>query len=173
MGLLLENEADCLIRQHTEPRHGPITGRRRQSVDPFRTVGGSLRKAALLPMRDNLGGALEPDARAVVGKQQSVGRQAAPLGARVRPSITRVPHALARALRPARRRCQRIAFGLEPRSFGQGPIERRLLPLAECLLLAQQLGRGGAHGDRQGAPIMSVRFGVGAHPLAEERRGEA
>jgi hypothetical protein len=22
--LLLENEADCLIRQHTEPRHGPL-----------------------------------------------------------------------------------------------------------------------------------------------------
>jgi hypothetical protein len=29
MELRLENEADCLIRQHREPRHGPLTNRRR------------------------------------------------------------------------------------------------------------------------------------------------
>jgi hypothetical protein len=34
MELLLENEADCLIRQHTEPRHGPLTGRRRLPEPP-------------------------------------------------------------------------------------------------------------------------------------------
>ena len=29
IGLLLENEADCLIRQHTEPRGGPPKNRTR------------------------------------------------------------------------------------------------------------------------------------------------
>jgi hypothetical protein len=29
IGLLLENEADCLIRQHTEPRGGPPMNRTR------------------------------------------------------------------------------------------------------------------------------------------------
>jgi hypothetical protein len=29
MGLLLENEADCLIRQHTEPRGRPVLDQQR------------------------------------------------------------------------------------------------------------------------------------------------
>jgi len=34
IGLLLENEADCLIRQHTEPRGGPPMNRTRWPEPP-------------------------------------------------------------------------------------------------------------------------------------------
>jgi len=34
MGLLLENEADCLIRQHKQSRHGPLIRHRRRAGAP-------------------------------------------------------------------------------------------------------------------------------------------
>ncbi|MCX4152190.1 MULTISPECIES: hypothetical protein, partial [Paraburkholderia] len=41
--LLLENEADCLIRQHTEPRDRTLPDHRRLTGAPYRASGFVLR----------------------------------------------------------------------------------------------------------------------------------
>src|ERR1700722_17377176 len=59
IGLLLENEADCLIRQHTEPRGGPPMNRTRWPEplprERFRSAAISGRSSTPLLGHSNVG----------------------------------------------------------------------------------------------------------------------